>query len=132
MLLSKTFRNFSWKYIWFWYVLEINDKTSKSIGLTHKLRNCLPNSFHLQIYESFVTPYLDYCYIIYDKVFEGSFQEKFESIQYIADLAITGAISGIFWEKIHFELGLESLQDRRWYKKFCVFVEYEIICYVNT
>ena len=44
-----------------------------------------------------------------------------ESIQYNACLAITGAIRGISREKIHEELGLESLQLRLWYRKLCLF-----------
>ena len=34
---------------------------------------------------------------------------------------LTGAIRGTSREKIYSELGLESLQDRRWYRKLCVF-----------
>ena len=43
------------------------------------------------------------------------------SIQYNACLAITGAIRGTSREKIYQELGLESLQLRRWYRKLCLF-----------
>ena len=44
-----------------------------------------------------------------------------ESIQYNAALAITGAICGSSREKLYQELGLESLQQRRWYRKLCYF-----------
>ena len=44
-----------------------------------------------------------------------------ESIQYNACLAITGAIRDTSREKIYKELGLESLQLRRWYRKLCLF-----------
>ena len=46
-----------------------------------------------------------------------SFHHKLESIQYNACLAITGAIRGTSKEKLYQELGLESLQLRRWYRK---------------
>ena len=36
-------------------------------------------------------------------------------------LALTGAISGTSKEKIYRELGLESLRDRRWSRKLCLF-----------
>ena len=52
------------------------------------------------------------------------FQKKLESIHYNSihsALAITGAIRGTSREKIYSELGLESLQDRRWYRKLCAF-----------
>ena len=93
------------------------EKTSKSIGLIRKLRNFLPRSSLLQIYKSFVWPHLDYGDIIYDMAFIGYFLKKLESIQYNAALAITEAIRGTSREKIYSELGLESLQDRRWYRK---------------
>ena len=103
------------------HIKEVFDKTSKSIGLIRKLRNFLPRPSLLQIYKSFVRPHLDYGDIIYDKTFIGSFQKKLETIQYNAALTITGAIRGTSREKVYSELGLESLQDRRWYRKLCVF-----------
>ena len=60
---------------------------------------------------------------IYEKAFSESFQAKQESLQYNATLAITGAIRGSFTEKNYEELGLESLESRRWYRKmrfFCI------------
>ena len=55
--------------------------------------------------------------MIYDQTFNMSFQKKRGTIQYNAALAITGAISGSSREKIYQELGLETLQQRRWYRK---------------
>ena len=45
----------------------------------------------------------------------------FESVQYNAALAITGCIRGTSREKLYNELGLESLSDRRWYRKLIFF-----------
>ena len=50
-----------------------------------------------------------------------SFHQKLESIQYNACLAITGAIQGTSKEKLYQEIGLESLQLRRWYRKLGMF-----------
>ena len=36
-------------------------------------------------------------------------------------LAKTGAIRGSFREKLYQELGFESLQQRWWYRKLCLF-----------
>ena len=44
-----------------------------------------------------------------------------ESMQYNAALTITGALRGSSREKLYQELGLESLQQRRWYTKLCYF-----------
>ena len=46
-----------------------------------------------------------------------------ESIQHNAALAITGAISGTSRAKLYQELGLESIQERRWYRKLCYFLK---------
>ena len=52
-----------------------------------------------------------------------SFQEKVESIQYNAAVAITETISDLSKEKLFEELGLESLQHRRRYRKLYCFYE---------
>ena len=74
------------------------------------------------IYTAFVRPRLDYGDILYNQAFNLSFQQKLESIiQNRACLRITGAIRGTSREKINQELGLESLQSRRWYRKLAMF-----------
>ena len=55
--------------------------------------------------------------MIYDQTFNMSFQQKMETIQYNAALAITGAIRHSSGEKLYQELGLKTLQQRRWYRK---------------
>ena len=52
-----------------------------------------------------------------------SFQQKMETIQYNAALAITGAIRGSSREKRYQELGLETLQQRR-IENFAVSTKY--------
>ena len=59
--------------------------------------------------------------IWYDQTFNMSFQQKMETIQYNAALAITGAIRGSSRENLYQELGLETLQQQRWYRKLCSF-----------
>ena len=81
----------------------------------------LPRQVLVFIYKSFIRPHLDYGDVLYDQAFNNSFHAKMESIQYNACLAITGAIRGTSREKIYQELGLESLQLRRWYRKLCLF-----------
>ena len=92
-------------------------KISKTLRLLRKLHNLLPISILITIYKAFVRPYLDYGDILYDQAYNMSFHHKLESIQYYACLAITGAIRGTSKEKLYQELGLESLQLRRWYRK---------------
>ena len=74
----------------------------------------------LTVFKSFIRPHLDYGDIIYDQAYI-SFHQKLESIQYNSALAITGAIRGTSTEKLYNELGLETLEKRRWYRKLCCF-----------
>ena len=74
-----------------------------------------------EIHKAFVRPYLDYDDILYNQAYNMPFQKKLEPIQYNACLAITGAIWGISKEKHCHELGLESLQLQRWYRKLWIF-----------
>ena len=73
------------------------------------------------MYKSFVRPHLDYGDVIYDQHYDNSFHQKLESIQYHAALAITCAIRSSSKEKLYQELGLESLQQQRWFRKLCYF-----------
>ena len=50
-----------------------------------------------------------------------SFHQRLESIQYNACLAITGAVRGTLKENLYQELGVESLQLRRWFRKLGMF-----------
>ena len=49
------------------------------------------------------------------------FKGKFETVQYNACLAITGVIRGTFQERLYCELGLETLNERRWSRDFFFF-----------
>ena len=103
------------------HIKNILTKVNKTIGLLRKLQNILPRESLLTIFKSFVRPHLDYGDVIYDQSYNNTFHQKMESIQYNAALAIAGAIRGSSREKLYQELGLESLQQRRWYRKLCYF-----------
>ena len=94
------------------HLKTISVKTKKTLYLLGKLQNLLPGAALITLYKSFIRPYLDYGDIIYEQGFNSSFQEKLESIQYNASLAITGAIRGTSKEKLYNELGFESLHAR--------------------
>ena len=96
-------------------------KANKIIGVIKRLRNYLPRKSLLNIYKSFVRPHLDYGDVIYDQPQNDSFCKRIESVQYNAALAITGAIKGSSRERLYHELGLESLSDRRWYRRLTYF-----------
>ena len=101
------------------------NKCNKIIGMMKKLSPLVFRQSLLTIYKSFVRPILDYADIIYDKTHKGSFIEKTERVQCNACLVITGAFKGTSRQRLHQELGLESLKDRRWHRKLCFF--YKIV-----
>ena len=68
----------------------------------------------------FIWRHLDFGDSVYDREFNESFHKNLESIQYNADMAITGAIKGTPSEKRFNKLGLESLILRRWLRKLCL------------
>ena len=77
----------------------------------------------LRIYISFLRPHLDNGDIIYDNPNNESFKSKIENIQYKACIAITSAIQGTSRERLYQELGFESLNNRRWYRKLVFFIK---------
>ena len=81
--------------------------------MLRKLQTVLPRHSLLTIYKAFIRLNLDYWDVIYDKIFNESWHKKFESVQYNAVFAITGAIQVTNTEKLYQELGLESLRNRR-------------------
>ena len=81
----------------------------------------LPRPTLMTIYKAFVRPHLDYIDATYDKSYNETFHQKPESIQCNDYLALSEAIRGSSREKLYQELGLESLQRRRWYGKLSLF-----------
>ena len=69
----------------------------------------------LRTYKAFIRPHLDNGDNFYEKPNNESFKSKIENIHYKGCTAITGVIQGISRERLYQELGLESLEDRRWY-----------------
>ena len=58
----------------------------------------------MTIYKLFIRPHLNYGDILYDQMFNNSFHERLESIQYNAALAITGFRRSSSKEKLNQEL----------------------------
>ena len=66
----------------------------------------------MTLYKSFIRAHLDYGDIIYDQSFNNSLQNKIESIEYNASLAIIDPIRRTCKESLYEELRLESVQHR--------------------
>ena len=76
------------------HLTNVSNKISKTIILLRKLQNILPRRALLTMYKCFIRPHLDHGGIIYDQACNLSFDQKLESTQYNAALALTGAIRG--------------------------------------
>ena len=90
-----------------------------------KFQLLLPRHSLITIYKIFIRPHLNYGDEIYNRAFNESFHQRFESIRYNAGIAKTGTIRGTSSEKLFQELGLETLNTRRWSRKLYLF--YKII-----
>ena len=58
---------------------------------------------------------------MYGQAYNASFHQKLKLLQYDACLAITVAIRDTSREKLYEELGLGSIQLRRWFRKLSCF-----------
>ena len=74
--------------------MEKINKANKGTEIVHKLNNILPCSALLTIYRSFLWPHLHHGDVIYDQPQNEPFSSKIATVQYIAFLAIIGALRG--------------------------------------
>ena len=77
-----------------------------------------------KLYKAFVRLHLNYADILHDIACSNAVQEKIESVQYNACLALTGATRGNSKEKLYQELDLESLRQRWWYRTLRTFSKF--------
>ena len=96
------------------HLKAIVNKINKTVGLLRKFQNFLPRKW---LCKSIIRPHPDYGDIIYDQSYNTSSHQRLEPLQYNVPLAITGAICGTSKEELYNELGLKSLQNKRWYRK---------------
>ena len=107
------------------HVEEMILRANKGIGLITRLRRYLPRNSLLTIHKAFIRLHLDYGDVVYDYPGNACFMQKLEPVQYNASLVITDCFRGTSWDKLYSELGLESLADRRFYRRLIAF--YKIV-----
>ena len=116
------------------FVKHINEKIAsarKGIGVIKHLAPYLPLKSRDQIYKMYVRPHLDYCDIIFhipvisndfDSLLSLNYQmNALESVQYQAALAVSGTWKGTNRYKIYEELGWETLDERRTFRRLVQF-----------
>ena len=72
------------------------------------------------MYKMYVRPHLEYGDIIYHGQ-STELTKNLEQIQYKAALIVTGCWKNTSREKLYKELGWESLENRREYRRYCLF-----------
>ena len=100
------------------HLKAIVNKINETIGLLRKFQNFLPRKSLLTLSKPFIRPHLDYGDIMYDQTYNTSFLQRLQSLQYNAALAVPRSIRGTLKEKLYNELGLESLQNRRYIENY--------------
>ena len=81
-------------------------------------KQIFPATIHLG---KLFSPHLDCGNVIYDRTFNESFHQLFESFQNNATIAITRAIRETSPKKLFQEVGLETLKPRCWFRKLYLF-----------
>ena len=97
----------SWYLINIWGTLESNNYQRKQ---NYRIVAKIAKNFA----ETGISNYVQ-SLMAYDKVYNESYHQKLESVQYNACLALSRAIRGSSREKVYHELGLECLQRWDWY-----------------
>ena len=113
---------------------HINEKLSKArrgVGVIKYLSSYVPVKTLDQIYKMYVRPHLDFCDVIYhspekrnpfdSEIKLSVWMEQIERVQYHAALAVTGTWKGTKTDTIYEELGWESLNKRRWFRRLVQF-----------
>ena len=77
----------------------ITTKVNKTIGLLRKLQKKLPRPVLMTVYKAFVILHLYYGEVSYEEVYNETFRQKLEWIQYNACLALSGALKDTHREK---------------------------------
>ena len=116
------------------HISEKNSTARKGIGIIKHLAPYLPLKSRDQIFKMHVRPHLDYCDSIYhipvktrersdfDQTRTLNYQiNSLESTQYQAALAVSGAWKGTSRNKIYDELGWETLDERRMFRRLMQF-----------
>ena len=93
---------------------------NKGLGLLKFLSRYATRDKLSLMYEIYVRSHLDYGDVIYHNQLAES-TSMLESVQYNAALIVSGCWKGTSRDKLYAELGWESLQDRRHFRRLCLY-----------
>ncbi len=102
------------------HMKEAIERANKGISVMRYLSKYVNRKILDQTYKLYVRPHLDYGDIIYHGQLVDM-MNSLESVQYQAGLIVTGCIKGTNRVKLYTELGWESLDDRRIFRRLSLF-----------
>ena len=95
------------------HIAYIHQKSTKKLGVLYKSKDFLNQSTKILLYKSLIVPHLDYCDIVYMHSTETNLN-KLQLIQNVACRIILGADINTSIDRMHSELGLLTLKQRRY------------------
>ena len=102
------------------HIKEKINMANKGIALLKFLSKFVSKDILNMSYKLYVRPHLDYGDIIFHNQ-RSDLMNLIERVQYKAGLIVSGCWQGTNREKLLSELGWESLSDRRWLRRLCLF-----------
>ena len=102
------------------HVHEAILKANSGLGLLKFLSKHVTRKILDKMYKMYVRPHLDYGDVIYHNQLSDS-TKALESVQYKAGLIVSGCWKGTSREKLYKELGWESLESRRIFRRFSLY-----------
>ena len=97
---------------WDSHITSVCKKVSSGIGVIKKIKPFIPSRSLINIYQSIVEPYFDYCSIVWNGISEG-LAEKLQKLQNRAARIITGSHYMAPTKDMLEKLGWSNLKERR-------------------
>ena len=95
------------------HVNKIVTRVNRALGPLYPVARFLPRQVLNDIYITYIRPLLDYCDIVYDGHLKTSDRLRLQKLQNRAARLVTGALYRSPTDKLHKDLGWETLETRR-------------------
>ena len=102
------------------HIKEAVVKATKGLAILKHLSKYVSQTILDLCYKLYIRPHLDYGDVIYHNQ-RVDLMTLLETVQYKAALIVSGCWQGTSRVKLYDELGWETLSDRRWSRRLCLF-----------
>ena len=86
---------------WDTHIASISKKVSSGISIMRKIKPFIPISSLLNIYQSVVEPYFDYCSIVWNGIISNSLADKLQKLQNLVAGFSSFCKSSFFFNQPH-------------------------------